>query len=182
MASVAPMMPLAQASNAPESVPMAAPVATIATIAPAPAASVGAVASDATPELTEAGQGDDWNAIITRLGLSGAAAQLARNCVLLGYRDGVVRLGMDPGFGARTPMAEERLTQALTAYYDQTVKLEFTLESGRETPAQALERADQEELIAARQAFSDDPTVRALQERFGATLLPETIRPNRLSH
>jgi hypothetical protein len=33
------------------------------------------------------------------------------------------------------------------------------------------------EIESARQALTDDPTVRALQDRFGATLLPESVRP-----
>jgi len=124
----------------------------------------------------------DWNTIVAGLALTGVAAQLARNCSLLGLRDGVVRLGLDPRFGARTPSAESRLAEALSAYFSQPVKVEFSAAEGVETPAQAAERSGQEALVAARQAFSDDPTVRALQERFGATLLPETIRPNRPNH
>jgi DNA polymerase-3 subunit gamma/tau len=45
------------------------------------------------------------------------------------------------------------------------------------TPAQAEQRASQQELEAARQAFETDPGVQGLRERFGATLLPNTIRP-----
>jgi hypothetical protein len=48
-----------------------------------------------------------------------------------------------------------------------------------QTPAQIQERAGQAALAAAQHAFGEDPTVKALQERFGATLLPDTIRPTR---
>ena len=37
--------------------------------------------------------------------------------------------------------------------------------------------ASVEELDAARRAFESDPGVQGLRERFGATLLPDTVRP-----
>ncbi|MDE2220928.1 MAG: DNA polymerase III subunit gamma/tau, partial [Gammaproteobacteria bacterium] len=48
-----------------------------------------------------------------------------------------------------------------------------------ETPAQAGERATQASLAAARAALAADPTVRALQERFGATINPDSVRARR---
>ena len=147
----------------------------------APASRTEAVAAAAAASLPAATE-IDWTALVASLGLAGAAAQLARNCSLQGVRENVLRLGLDPRFAARTPMAESRLTEALAAHFGQPLKLEFSIAAGVETPAQVAERAGQEALVAARQAFSDDPTVRALQERFGATLLPDTIRPNRPNH
>ena len=46
-----------------------------------------------------------------------------------------------------------------------------------ETPAQAGHRASQQELEAARRALEGDPGAQALRERFGATLIPDTVRP-----
>ena len=45
------------------------------------------------------------------------------------------------------------------------------------TPAQVEQRATQQELDSARRALEADPGVQGLRERFGATLLPETVRP-----
>ncbi len=50
-------------------------------------------------------------------------------------------------------------------------------QAAKATPAQAEQRASMEDLDAARRAFESDPGVQGLKERFGATLLPETIRP-----
>ena len=120
-----------------------------------------------------------WASIINQLDLQGAARQLASHCVLAGRQPGIVRLAIDPRVKfVRTTSQEEKLAQALSRHYGETVRLEFTMASGEaETPAQAEQRASQQELEVARQAFETDPGVKGLRERFGATLLPDTIRP-----
>ena len=120
-----------------------------------------------------------WASIINQLDLQGAARQLASHCVLAGRQPGIVRLAIDPRVKfVRTTSQEEKLAQALSRHYGETVRLEFTMASGEaETPALAEQRASQQELEVARQAFETDPGVKGLRERFGATLLPDTIRP-----
>jgi DNA polymerase-3 subunit gamma/tau len=132
--------------------------------APAPAAPPGA---------------QDWAAIIAALELQGAARQLAAHCVLVGREGAVVRLALDPRSKfMRTPAVEEKLAQALAKYYGELIRLEFTAVAPQaETPAQADQRASQEEAEAARRAFESDPGVQGFRDRFGATPLPETIRP-----
>ncbi len=49
--------------------------------------------------------------------------------------------------------------------------------AGAETPALLARRASDADLAAARQAFEEDPGVKGLRERFGAAVLPETVRP-----
>jgi DNA polymerase-3 subunit gamma/tau len=118
--------------------------------------------------------------MVTEMGLSGAVRSLALNCQFLGRREGVVRLALDPRFqAARTPGLEAKLQQALAGLLGGPVRLEFATDSATETPAQIQEREGRAALVAARQAFGEDPTVKALQERFGATVLPDTIRPTR---
>jgi DNA polymerase-3 subunit gamma/tau len=78
----------------------------------------------------------------------------------------------------RTPSQEEKLAQALSRYFGETVRLEFEMNvAGPETPHQAQQRSSQEEIESARRAFEADPGVQGLRERFGATLLPDTVRP-----
>jgi DNA polymerase-3 subunit gamma/tau len=122
---------------------------------------------------------ESWADIIGRLDLGGAARQLASNCVLIGRQGGVVRLALDArNKHMRTPGQEEKLAQALSRYFGQPMRLEFeTSAVGAETPAQADQRASLEDLDAARRAFDSDPGVQALRDRFGATVLPDTVRP-----
>ena len=44
-------------------------------------------------------------------------------------------------------------------------------------PALLARRASEQELAAARRAFEADPGVQGLRERFGATVLPDSVRP-----
>jgi len=153
-----------------ETPPAAAPAAPAA----APATDVAAAASRSHAD------GGDWAAMVTEMGLSGLVRSLAINCQFQGRREGAVRLALDPRFqAARTPSIEAKLQQALGTYFGGPVRLEFVTDGAAETPAQVQEREGREALVAARQAFGEDPMVKALQERFGATPLPDTIRPTR---
>jgi DNA polymerase-3 subunit gamma/tau len=120
-----------------------------------------------------------WNAILAQLDLQGAARQLAGNCLLLGRHGAVVRLALDPRTKMmRTPSLEDKLAQALSKYFGEPVRLEFeTAAAGAATPAAVEERSSLEEIESARRAFEADPGVQGLRERFGATLLPDTVRP-----
>ncbi|MBW4050606.1 MAG: DNA polymerase III subunit gamma/tau [Proteobacteria bacterium] len=135
-------------------------------------------APGAAPAAAKAVSGD-WGAMIAALELQGAARQLATHCVLVGREGAVVRLALDPRSKfMRTSAVEEKLAQALTKYYGEPMRVEFTAVAPRaETPAQAGQRASQEEAESARRAFESDPGVQGFRERFGATALPETIRP-----
>jgi DNA polymerase-3 subunit gamma/tau len=143
-------------------------------VASSPAAPVSAT----VPAAPSPGS-QEWTAIIAAVELQGAARQLASHCVLVGRKGGVVRLALDPRSKfIRTPAVEDKLAQALAKYYGEPVRLEFTAVMPQaETPAQADQRASQEEAEAARRAFEADPGVQGFRERFGATPLPETIRP-----
>ena len=122
--------------------------------------------------------GDSWAAIVNALELSGAARQLASHCVLVGRQGPVVRLALDArNQPVRTPAQEEKLAQALSRYFGEPVRLEFqVLSAGAETPALLARRVSEQELAAARRAFDAEPGVQGLRERFGATVLPDTVR------
>jgi DNA polymerase-3 subunit gamma/tau len=121
----------------------------------------------------------NWNSILAQLDVSGLARQLANNCVLIGRQGNLVRLGLDPRNNMmRVPNAVDKLAQALSKYLGETVRVEFEAPiAGAETPAQAEKRAVAEEFDHARQSLESDPAVRALRETFGATLLPDSVRP-----
>jgi DNA polymerase III subunit gamma/tau len=140
----------------------------------------GVAAAAPAPAVPASESSSDWAAMVAEMALSGAVRSLALNCQFIGQRDGAVRLALDPRFqAARTPGVEGKLQQALASYFGEPVRLEFVADAQAETPAQIQDREGRVALVAARQAFGEDPTVKALQERFGATVLPDTIRPTR---
>jgi len=165
-------------AGAPEearTVPAAVPQATAAPTTPNALPSTGSVPAAAAAE------GSGWAAIVAQLELTGAARQLATHCVFLGRQGAIVRLGLDPRHQlVRTPATEDKLAQALSRHFGSTVRLEFqagAAAAGAETPAQAQRRASEAELTSARRAFDEDAGVKGLRERFGAAVLPETVRP-----
>jgi DNA polymerase-3 subunit gamma/tau len=118
-----------------------------------------------------------WARVIGDLDLTGAARQLATNCALIEHRGNTLRLAIDPKAG-RSPAQVERLSQALAKYLGGHVKLEFVEGATQvETPSQTGERRSAEALDAARRSLEEDPMVRELKSRFGATLHPESVRP-----
>jgi DNA polymerase-3 subunit gamma/tau len=120
-----------------------------------------------------------WATILSQLDVAGSARQLANHCALLGRKGNVIRLGFDPKTPfVRTQGQVEKLAQALSKYCGETVRVEFeALPTGHETPAQAGQRANLEELDCARHSLESDPGVQTLREKFGATLLPDSVRP-----
>jgi DNA polymerase III subunit gamma/tau len=118
-----------------------------------------------------------WARVIGDLDVTGAARQLATNCALIEHRGNTVRLGIDAKI-PRTGPQVERLTQALAKYLGTHVKIEFVEGSDiPETPTQNVERRSAETLEAAKRSLEEDPTVREMKTRFGATLHPESVRP-----
>jgi DNA polymerase-3 subunit gamma/tau len=131
--------------------------------------------------LSVSAAADDWASIVPALGLQGSAIQLAAHCVLAGRVKDIVKLRLDPaGESFNRPQIIERLTQALSQYFGQTVRLEITVGeiTGEEvTLARLQAQAADERLKAAEQAIDEDPAVRAMRDVFGATVQPGSVRP-----
>jgi DNA polymerase-3 subunit gamma/tau len=118
-----------------------------------------------------------WSRVIGDLDLTGAARQLATNISLVSHQGNTVQFAIDPRV-SRTPSQVEKLGQALSRYLGGHVKLEFIEGAATvETPSQTGERRSAEAMDAARKSLEEDPMVRELQSRFGATLHPESVRP-----
>ncbi len=141
---------------------------------PPPAATVAPIVRPAAAGPIDPVQ---WSRVIGDLDLGGAARQLATHCALIEHRGNTLRFAVDAKVPRTAPQVE-KLAQALAKYLGSHVKLEF--EEGAaavESPAQTGERRSAEALDAARRALEEDPMVRELQSRFGATLHPESVRP-----
>src|SRR5690606_21072986 len=123
---------------------------------------------------------ENWPAIIDAMGLSGITRQLAANCALAERQGAQVRLLQDPRSTAiRTPANEARLAEALARYVGEKVRLVIEQAAAAPvTPARALQRQDDERLAQARAALESDPNIQAMQRQLGATIFPESVRPN----
>ena len=157
---------------------VAARPATGAGSTPTPASTVSA-GTAAVPAAAGAPEAADWPGILAALDLQGAPRQLAANCVLVGREGATVRLALDPRSAPwRTRAQEDKLAQALSRHFGSSIRLEIEVrESEQDTPARSVERAQSERRAQARMDFDADPTVEALKQRFGASVVAETVRP-----
>jgi DNA polymerase-3 subunit gamma/tau len=130
---------------------------------------------------TGAGEEPGWTERVAQLELDPPTRMLALHCALLGREGGVWRLAIDPRQAStRTRAREEKLAEALARQVGEPVRLEIELrEPAAETPAQAAERALRVQLSEAHASLLADPLVQALQQRFDATIHPDSIRPLR---
>jgi DNA polymerase-3 subunit gamma/tau len=149
--------------------------------APAPrrADTEGAMRRSAAPAKAADHCGDGWPAIVASLGLQGPVTQLAAHCVLEGRKGDVVHLRLDPsGSTFRRPQLEQKLAEALSRHYGETVRLSITAsESAEATPARTRAEAADERQRSAEQAIESDANVRALRDVFGATVQPGSVKP-----
>ncbi len=154
---------------------------------PAASAAQTSAAAASPARAAEAGAPpSDWQQLLARLDITGAARQLGANCVWLGRDGDVVRLRLDrSGESFRTSAAEERLAQALSRQLGAAIRLVIERDDAgqppenTDTPARREARASEAQLAQTRAALEADPNVRALREKFGASVQPESVKPHR---
>jgi DNA polymerase III subunit gamma/tau len=120
-----------------------------------------------------------WPALVGQLDIDPPTRMLALHCALLGREGALLRLALDPKqASARTKAREEKLAQALSRQLREPVRVEIEVRAAEiETPAQAADRATQESIAAAHEQLVADPVVQSIQQRFGATIHPDSVRP-----
>ncbi|MEN8129293.1 MAG: DNA polymerase III subunit gamma/tau, partial [Pseudomonadota bacterium] len=121
----------------------------------------------------------DWPSVLRQLGLRGVAYALASNLSLKSRRPGEICLVLEAQHAQiRTKNAEARLQQALSNYFSEDLRLRIDVEShAAETPAQRQSRNQAEKQQVAEQAIDNDFVIRGLKERFGAKIVPGSVRP-----
>ncbi|HEU0224264.1 MAG TPA: DNA polymerase III subunit gamma/tau [Steroidobacteraceae bacterium] len=137
----------------------------------------GATAAATVPGPLPA-QAGEWPELLGRLDLQGAARQLAGNCQLVEREGNRFRFLLDPRAQSLcTRQQEERLAAALGKLLGTAVSIEVEVGGTLDTPARREEQARDERLEQARAAIDRDPNVRALRDRFGAVVQPDSIKP-----
>jgi len=140
-------------------------------------------AAAARPARNPAGvEADDWHALLPTLSLSGIAAQLAANGICRDLQGSVLTLELPRAHEhLATASACRKLEQALQAQRPDADALKLKVrivDSADDAPARRVEQQADERQQEAVRAIENDPTVRQLQQRLGAQLRTETIKPN----
>ncbi|HCO61692.1 MAG TPA: DNA polymerase III subunit gamma/tau [Porticoccaceae bacterium] len=130
-----------------------------------------------------------WLTLCYELGLEGRLLNVASNLELMDSGGGKLCFRLDPAQSALySEDHQAQLAQALSDYLHRQPRALSNLEApvvvsiqlapvSAETPQLHRLRMRAERQAAAVQAMREDPLVKALEERFGATLLEETVIP-----
>lgn len=126
---------------------------------------------------------EDWHALLPTLDVQGFAAQLASNgvCRRLDNEQIELELARANAFLA-TDAARETLQSALARVWqcESVPHLQVkVVDAVEDTPAQRVEADAEQRHLDAVASIENDPIVRQLQQRLGARLRPETIKPHR---
>jgi len=192
-AEALPVPPRSTRSALPAATPRATPTATPAgTLAASPTMRAPGDNTSPAPPATGAVAGvtggavgaaaipsqEEWTTIVASLD-QGLPRQLAANCVMLGREGVTLRLGLDARRASlRTPSAEDKLAQVLTRALGSAVRVQIEVVEGQPpTLARANEQTAAARQSEARAAFDADPMVGAFKRRFGASVVPESVRP-----
>jgi DNA polymerase-3 subunit gamma/tau len=152
---------------------------------PTPAARSSAAAPSAPtaapqkPAAAAPPKSNDWSTIVAQMNLQGMVKELAAHTTLAGKQGNKVQLVLDAdGEHFRRPQLEEKLAQALSAYYGEPVRLELSVaDRALDTLARQQKAAADDRVQQAKAAIDNDPNVRAMRDMFGATVQPDSVRP-----
>ena len=145
----------------------------------AAAASAAAPAASTKPAAAAPQAASDWSAIVAQMNLQGMVKELAAHTTFTGRQGNKVQLVLDAdGEHFRRPQLEEKLTQALSAYFGEPVKLDLSVaDRALDTLARQQKAAADDRVQQAKAAIENDPNVRAMRDMFGATVQPDSVRP-----
>lgn len=142
-----------------------------------------AVVKDAAPagDVSALACAEDWLDLVANSGLSGPSRQLAANAAFISCQQGVLKLGLSPGFEyLRSERALAALGGMLEKALGQAPKIVVETVETEQVPAETLhQRADRqrgERQQAAEVIFMDDPEVQLLIQQHGARVVSDSIR------
>ena len=125
-----------------------------------------------------------WHQVITQLKLGGRAAELIKHCLLVSRENGIISLTLEKDSeGLLAASVQQEIETALVDYYGSALKLEIKVQASvnqpdqKETPAQRSARLAAEKQQQAEQNIATDPFVIALQNQFGAKIVPGSVIP-----
>jgi len=119
----------------------------------------------------------NWRALVDALKL-GLARELAKHCELVAYDQDSITLSV-PESQKHLVSAnyQEKLTTAITQHFDRKIKLQFSIGGSGNTPAKQISQEKAQAQANAETAIEEDSFVQALIDDFGATIIPNSIKP-----
>jgi len=126
------------------------------------------------------GDAEAWADLICRLNISSITREVAMNIAPLNLEDGVLSVVLDNAHKSmhnadRQGAIEQELSKALAQ--DIKLKVQISDDAPSETAAKTRARQRQQAIAQAHTDIENDPNVQELMDRFGATIIPESVMP-----
>ncbi len=119
----------------------------------------------------------NWRRLVDELKL-GLARELAKHCELVSYDEHTISLSVpESQKHLLSPNYQEKLGSAISQYFDKKIKLQFSIGGTGNTPARQISQERAEAQANAETAIEEDSFVQALINDFGATIIPNSIKP-----
>jgi DNA polymerase-3 subunit gamma/tau len=119
----------------------------------------------------------NWRALVDALKL-GLARELAKHCELIAYDEQSISLSVpESQKHLVSPNYQEKLTTAISQHFDRKIKLQFSIGGSGNTPAKQIFQEKAQAQANAENAIEEDSFVQALIDDFGATIIPNSIKP-----
>ena len=119
----------------------------------------------------------NWRGLVDELKL-GLARELAKHCELISYDEHSISLSVpESQKHLLSPNYQEKLGSAITQYFDKKIKLQFSIGGSGNTPAKQIMQEKAQAQASAEAAIEEDTFVQSLIQDFGATIIPNSIKP-----
>jgi DNA polymerase-3 subunit gamma/tau len=119
----------------------------------------------------------NWRGLLDQLKL-GLARNLALNSALISYDENTMRFAIqDKDKSLLSAMYQDKLSSALQQHFGRKIRLEFTVEGNVNTPAKEVAQEKAVAQAGAESAIEQDSFVQALINDFGASIIPNSIKP-----
>lgn len=119
----------------------------------------------------------NWRGLVDELKL-GLARALSQHCELIAYDENSISLSVpEAQKHLLLPNYQEKLSSAISQYFDKKIKLNFSVGGTGNTPAKQISQEKAHAQANAESAIEDDSFVQALISDFGASIIPNSIKP-----
>lgn len=120
----------------------------------------------------------NWRGLVDELKL-GLARELAKHCELISFDEHTISLSVpESQKHLLSPNYQEKLSGAIAQYFEKKIKLQFSVGgSGNNTPAKQIMQEKAVAQANAETSIEQDAFVQALISDFGASIIPNSIKP-----
>lgn len=119
----------------------------------------------------------NWRGLLDELKL-GLVRTLAQHCELISFDENSISLSVpESQKHLLLPNYQEKLGAAICQYFGKKIKLQFSIGGTGNTPAKQISQEKAHAQANAESAIEDDSFVQALINDFGASIIPNSIKP-----